>query len=357
MNQQIRFCSTADGVRLAYSTSGAGAPVVKAGNWLTNLEFDGESPVWRHWLKTLGDGFTLVRYDERGGGLSDRDVAEFSYDLWVDDLATVIDSAGVDRFAMVGISGGGALAIGYAVRHPERVAGLVLYGCYTRGRAGRGPRAREEEQALQALVRVGWGKDNPAFRRVFTNLLVPEATEEQMRWFEDLQRSSMSAENAIRVRAARDEVDVTELARRVEVPTLVLHAREDAMVPLDEGRTLAGLIPQARFVPLEGRNHILLESEPAWRDFVAEYRSFLEGVWPESAGTPPSDSARLAEITQRERDVLTFVAEGATNEDIAERLFLSERTVERHLSNIYAKLGVSGKAARAAAAAAFSRGS
>jgi pimeloyl-ACP methyl ester carboxylesterase/DNA-binding CsgD family transcriptional regulator len=353
VEQQIRFCTTPDGVRLAYTVNGGGPAVVKAGNWLTNLEFDWGSPVWRHWLEALADGYSLIRYDERGGGLSDRDVPGFGLDVWLDDLETVIEAAGLERFALVGISGGGTLAIAYAVRHPERVACLVLYGCYARGRTRRGPKAREEADALLSLIRVGWGEANPAFRRVFTSLFVPEATEQQMQWFDELQRASMSAENAVRVRMARGEIDVTELAPRVRVPTLVLHARDDAMVPFEEGRSLAGLIPGARFVPLVGRNHILLESEPAWREFVAEYRSFLRSSWGEPEGV---EAAALAKLSDRERDVLMLVAAGATNEEIAERLFLSVRTVERHLSNVYAKLGVSGKAARAAAAARFTRG-
>ncbi len=353
MEQQIRFCTTSDGVRLAFAIHGSGPPVVKAGNWLTNLEYDWQSPVWRHWLDALADGHTLIRYDERGGGLSDRDVTDLDLDRWVDDLGSVVDAAGADRFALVGISGGGPLAIAYATRHPERVARLVLYGTYARGRAHRGPESREEAETLVSLVRTGWGRANPAFRRLFTSLFIPDATEEQMRWFDELQRRSMSAETAARVRVARAEVDVTELAPRLAVPTLVLNAREDAMVPFEEGRALAAMIPGARFVPLEGRNHILLRDEPAWDAFVAEYRAFLAGGdW----GSAATGEGRLSDLTSREIDVLRLAAAGATNDEIAAQLFLSPRTIERHLSNVYAKLGLSGKAARAAAAARFTRG-
>lgn len=352
MDQRIRFCTTSDGVRLAYAVHGNGPPVVKAGNWLTNLEHDWQSPVWRHWLEALADGFTVLRYDERGGGLSDREVGDVSFDRWVDDLAAVVDAAGFERFALVGISGGGPLAVAYAAAQPDRVARLVLYGTYARGRGHRGPEAAEEAETLVALVRTGWGRSNPAFRRVFTNLFIPEASEEQMRWFDELQQRSMSSETAARVRLARAEVDVTDLAPMVRTPTLVMNARDDAMVPFEEGRSLAALIPEARFVPLEGRNHILLEAEPAWPRFVHEYRAFLgAGAW----GVPAPAGAAIDELSVREREILALVAQGASNDEIAARLFLSPRTVERHLSNVYAKLGVSGKAARAAAAARFSR--
>jgi DNA-binding CsgD family transcriptional regulator len=205
-----------------------------------------------------------------------------------------------------------------------------------------------------SLVRTGWGAANPAFRRLFTSLFIPDATEEQMRWFDELQRRSMSADTAARVRVARSEVDVTDLAPLVRAPTLVLNARQDAMVPFEEGRAVAAAIPGARFVPLEGRNHILLREEPAWSRFVEEIGAFLGGAdWGAAAG----GEGGLGELSAREREVLRSVAEGASNEEIAARLFVSVRTVERHLSNVYAKLGVSGKAARAAAAARFSRGS
>jgi pimeloyl-ACP methyl ester carboxylesterase/DNA-binding CsgD family transcriptional regulator len=348
MRQQIRFCTAADGVRIAFATHGKGPPIVRASTWLTHLEFDWQSPVWRHWLEGLGERHTVVRYDERGCGLSDWAVEGFSLQTWVADLEAVVDAAGLERFALLGISHSGPVVIAYAARHPERVSHLVLYGTYARGRSTRSAQAREEAELLVSLVRLGWGQANAAFRHAFTTLFMPGATPEQMDWFDELQRVSTSPETAARIRRTRGEVDVTALAGDVAVPALVLHARDDAVVPFEEGRLLATLLPDARFVPLVGANHILLADEPAWPMFLAEVHAFL--------GRPePSVARELPELSPRELEVLGLAAAGLDNEGIAARLYLSVRTVERHLSNIYAKLGVSGKAARAAAAVRFSR--
>jgi pimeloyl-ACP methyl ester carboxylesterase len=264
LKQKIRFCESADGVRLAYAVHGSGPPVVRAATWLTHLEFDWESPLWRHWLEDLAEGHSVIRYDERGCGLSDRDVGEVSLEASLGDLEAVMDAAGVERAPLLGISQGGPIAIAYAARQPGRVSHLVLYGTYARGRLRRdpSPRAREEAETLVSLMRVGWGQANPAFRRAFTTLFVPDATLEQMAWFDEIQRKSTSPENAVRIRQARNEYDVTALAAQVTSPTLIMHARDDAVVPFAEGRLLATLIPTASFVPLEGRNHILLGANP-----------------------------------------------------------------------------------------------
>lgn len=276
--QQIRFCRADDGVRIAYATSGTpGAPpLVKPANWLTHLEFDWNSPVWRHWLTELGRDHTLIRYDERGCGLSDHDTTDISFEAWVRDLEAVVDAEGLERFSILGISQGCAVAIAYAVRHPERVEKLVLYGGYAIGRRLRdtSEQGELERTVLLNLVRVGWGRDNPAFTRVFGMLFVPEGTPEQHQWFSDL-ANTMPMENALRVRQVTDVIDVRTEAAQVRTPTLVLHARGDGMVPFEIGRQLAAHIPGARFVPLESRNHVLLESEPAWAHFVDEVRAFL----------------------------------------------------------------------------------
>lgn len=274
--QEIRICRAPDGVRIAYAKSGAGPPLVKTANWLTQLECDWNSPVWRHWLRELGQTHTLIRYDERGCGLSDHAVADFSFDAWVRDLEAVVDAERLERFPLLGISQGCAVAIDYAVRHPERVTKLVLYGGFAVGRNYRSITPQQELEAalLRDIIRVGWGRDNAAFRQVFGQLFLPEGTPEQHKWFDDLSRT-LPMDNALRIVALTHSIDVRELATMLNVPALVLHARGDASVPFECGRQMAALIPGARLVSLDGRNHVLLEHEPAWTRFVEEVRAFL----------------------------------------------------------------------------------
>jgi pimeloyl-ACP methyl ester carboxylesterase/DNA-binding CsgD family transcriptional regulator len=342
---EIRFCTAPDGSRLAFAVHGRGPPLVRVATWLTHLELDWQSPVWRHWLERLGERHTVLRYDERGCGLSDQEVGEVSFETWVGDLETVVDAAGLDRVALLGVSQGAAVAVAYAARHPERITDLVLYGGYARGRTLRG--RQDQEEALVASIRAGWDTAEPTFRRVFSMLFLPRGTPAQMAWFEDLLRTTASPDAAIRVLRARGAVDVLATLPDVRARTLVLHARGDRVVPVEEGRLLARLIPDARLVVLDSVNHILLADEPAWERFVFAVQEFL--------GTPgpPPPSGTLDQLSARELEVLELVAAGLTNEAIAGRLFLSVRTVERHLSNVYAKLLLSGKAARAAAAASF----
>lgn len=277
VEQQIRFCRGHDGARIAYAASGRGPVLLKPANWLTHLEFDWDSPVWRHWLTEFSRDHTLVRYDERGSGLSDRDVKDVSFDAWVRDLEAVMDELRLDRVPLLAISQGCALAVAYAVLHPDRVSRLVLYGGYALGRMRRARNALELQQAemLMRVLPLGWGQDNPAFRQFFATMFLPEGTPEQMAWFSELQRVTTSPETAVRLISTSGEIDVRSLAPRVRTPTLVLHATGDAVVPFEQGRMLASLIPGARFVPLEGRNHVLLESEPAWPRFLEEVRGFL----------------------------------------------------------------------------------
>ena len=277
LEQQIRFCTSGDDVRIAYATVGSGPPLVKVANWLSHLEFDSHSPVWRHWIRELSRNHMLVRYDERGCGLSDWAIEEFSLDAWVRDLETVVDALSLERFPLLGISQGGPIAIAYTARHPERVSRLILYGSYARGRLQRklSDREREEAELLLRMITVGWGTDHTAFRQVFTSLFIPDGTPEQAQWFNELQRVSTTPENAARMVATFYSLDVRALAPRLDTPTLVLHAADDMRVSFEEGRLLASLIPGARFVPLDGRNHILLESEPAWPRFLHEVRKFL----------------------------------------------------------------------------------
>ena len=275
--QEIQFCSTGDGVQLAYSRVGSGPPLVKTGNWMTHLEFDFESPIWRHLYHALSRDHTLIRYDARGNGLSDRDVENVSFETFVSDLETVVDAADLERFALFGISQGCAVSVAYAVRHPERVTRLILLGGFVLGRAKRTrPDAeKEQEAAMLTLMRLGWGQETPAFRQIFTSRFIPGATKEQADWFNELEQISTSPEDAVRNYVATGNFDVSTLLAQVSVPTLVMHARDDAQVPFDQGRRLAAGIPGARFVPLASRNHLILENEPAFPRFLEEMRGFL----------------------------------------------------------------------------------
>jgi pimeloyl-ACP methyl ester carboxylesterase len=250
---------------------------VKVANWLSHLEFDWESPVWRHWMRELSRDNTLIRYDERGCGLSDWNATEFSVDVWVRDLEAVVDALELETFPLLGISQGGPVALTYASRHPERVTRLVLYGTYAQGRRVRATSQDEidEHEALITLSRLCWGRDDPSFRQLFVTKFIPGASAEQQRWFNDLCRVSTSPENSAHFRHAFGNIDVSELLAEVSVPTLVLHALSDQGVPAAEGQSLAASIPGARFVPLLGNNHILLEDEPAWPRFLSEVRGFL----------------------------------------------------------------------------------
>jgi pimeloyl-ACP methyl ester carboxylesterase/DNA-binding CsgD family transcriptional regulator len=336
--QQIRFCHGHDGVRLAYATAGRGTPIVKAANWLNHLEFDWDSPVWRHVLAELTRDHLLIRYDERGCGLSDWNVPEFSFDAWLRDLETVVDNAGVERFALLGISQGAPIAIAYAVRHPERVTHLVLHGGYARGRyhRGGGDRAIEEAELTIRLAEIGWGQENAAFRQFFATELLPEGTAEQHRWLNDLARITTSPANAAQFLRVFYDIDVTALLPRVACPTMVLHPSRERCVPFDEGRLLASGIAGARFVPLETNNHLLLESEPAWQRWCAELRAFLPG------GTPMDPA--FATLTARERELIELIARGRDNLQIAAHLGLSEKTVRNHITSIFAKLEVENRA-------------
>ena len=274
--QEIRYCTTSDGVRLAYATAGSGPPLVKASNWLTHLDFEWGSPIWRHWYGALSRHHQLVRYDERGNGMSQRDVSDVSFDTWVRDLETVVDAAGLDRFPLLGISRGGPIAIAYAVKHPERVTQLVLYGAFAAGLNHVGtPKELEARRALASLLRLGWGLNNPAFCRTFTCRFIPDATPVHEQWFDELQRVSTSPENAARLMERDDAIDTRSLLSQVKVPTLVIHCDRDNAVPPEKGRLLAAGIPGARYVSLPSANHLMLEEEPAWPLFLEELGLFL----------------------------------------------------------------------------------
>lgn len=332
--QTIRYVRASDGVKLAWAEVGRGVPLVKAATWLTHLEYDLESPVWQHWTRFLADHFRYIRYDERGCGMSDWDVRDLSLDRRVADLETIVDAAGIDEpFALLGMSQGGSVCIGYAVRHPERVSRMILCGGYARGALRR---SNEETERLYAAVMdlaKLWGSDNSAFRQIFTSRFIPEGTNEQLRWFNDLCRKTVSPDMAPTLLRARAETDVTPLLPQVKTPTLVLHGRQDEVVPLSEGRLLATEIPGAQFVELESRNHVLLEHEPAWARFQEAVLAFTG----QSSAAP---DAAFSDLSKRERETLSLLAEGLSNSEIAERLGISEKTVRNHLSHLFDKLGV-----------------
>jgi pimeloyl-ACP methyl ester carboxylesterase/DNA-binding CsgD family transcriptional regulator len=335
IRQHVRYVTATDGTRLAWAESGEGPPIVKAANWLTHLEYEWESPVWKHWLQFFSSHSRFVRYDERGCGMTEWVGGGLTVDQWVADLESVIDAAGpAEPVTLLGISQGAAACIGYAIEHPERVARMILYGGYARGGLRRdSPDAALTYRAMIDLARVAWGKDNPTFRQVFTSRFIPGGTREQLQWFNDLCLKTTSAGVVAQLLEARAVVDITASLGEVRTPTLVLHARDDEVVPIAEGRLLASAIPGAEYVELDSRNHVLLEHEPAWERFGEAVLAFMRPDG--NAG----DSA-FGALSARERQVLALMTDGLSNTDIADRLSISEKTVRNHASNVFDKLGV-----------------
>jgi pimeloyl-ACP methyl ester carboxylesterase/DNA-binding CsgD family transcriptional regulator len=343
VRQRVGYVRGDDGVQLAWSEIGRGKPLVRAATWMTHLQYDLESPVWAHWLRFLGGHFRAVRYDERGCGMSDWNTGDLDASHWLGDLEQVVDAAHVDEpMVLLGISQGASTAIRYAVRHPERVSHLVLYGGYAvGGNRSEDPRRRELYKAVMHVVGLGWGVDNPSFRQLFTTRFVPNGTPEQLAWFNELCRRTTSQANAIQLLRARGEIDVREELAKVRVPTLVLHSDRDQVAPLAQGRALASGIPGASFVQLRSDNHVLLEDEPAWREFQAAVLEFT-GVAPKAAR--PQADISAAQLTGRERAALRLLCEGRSNAQIAYELGVAEKTVRNHVSNLYRKLGVRSRA-------------
>jgi pimeloyl-ACP methyl ester carboxylesterase/DNA-binding CsgD family transcriptional regulator len=340
MEQDIRFCTTSDGVRLAYAVSGEGPPLVMSATWLTHLEHQWRSLAWRPWLDAFTREYKVLRLDSRGCGLSDRDAPNLSFETWVRDLECVVDAAGFRRFAVVGTCWGGPVAVEYAARHPERVSHLILYGTYARGRLRRGTPADEMEKArvLLDLTGLGWGKENHAFLQVWASRFQPGGTLDHLRSWCDQQRAATSAETAVRLLRIGWNVDVTESARKVKCPALVVHPDRDVVVPIEEGRSLASLIPGSRFVQLEGENHMPLADEPAWEQLVARVRRFL--AEPDDGPAIERNLLPLHDLTPRERAVLEGIAAGLDNAEIAASLGLSEKTVRNHITRVFDKIAV-----------------
>jgi pimeloyl-ACP methyl ester carboxylesterase/DNA-binding CsgD family transcriptional regulator len=339
LRQRVRYVTASDGTRLAWADAGAGLPLVKAANWLTHLEYEWEGPVWRHWIRFFSSHFRFIRYDERGCGMSDWRGGPLSLAQWTADLELVIEAARPQGpVTLLGISQGAAACIQYAIRYPERVSRMILYGGYAHGAFKRGTQPGEHAyRAMVELARVAWSASNPTFRQVFTSRFIPGGTPEQLQWFNDLCVKSTVGEIAAALFEARGVLDIEDLLPRVRTPTLVLHARNDEVVPISEGRLLASSIAGAEFVELDSRNHVLLEHEPAWGRFCEAVLSYLK---------PPgcSESNVFRALSARERQVLTLMAEGLSNARIAEHLQIEEKTVRNHASNLFDKLGVRSRA-------------
>ena len=340
MNQSIRLCAARDGVKLAYAVSGEGPPLVMSATWLTQLEHQWRSLAWRPWLDALSRDHTLLRYDSRGCGLSDRNAADLSFESWVRDFECVVEAASFRRFSVLATCQGGPIAIEYAARHPERVSRLILYGTYALGRLRWHDRPKEIEKArvLLDLTSLGWGQENHAFLQVWAAHFQPGGTLEHLRSWSEQQRAATSAETAVRLLQIGWNADVRHAARKIKCPVLIVHPERDAVVPIDEGRRIASLVPDCRFVALDSENHMPLADEPAWGRLLDEMRKFL------AEPVPPSPAAGhklpLADLTPRERAVLEGIARGMDNAEIAASLGLSEKTVRNHITRVFDKIGV-----------------
>jgi pimeloyl-ACP methyl ester carboxylesterase/DNA-binding CsgD family transcriptional regulator len=340
MNQTIRFCTTPDGVRLAYAVSGEGPSLVMSATWLTHLEHQWRSLAWRPWLDAFTREHKVLRHDSRGCGLSDRDAGNLSFETWVRDLECVVEAAGFRRFALIGTCWGGPIAIEYASRHPERVSHLVLYGSYAQGRLRRPDAAKEaaKSRLLTDVTRLGWGQDDHDFVQVWASRFQPGGTREHLCSWSEQMRAATSPDTAIRLLQIAWNTDVRDAARKIKCPALIVHPERDVVSPIEQGRLLASLIPHSRFVQLDTENHMPLADEPAWSQLVAEVRSFL--AEPERTGAVPRNALPLDELTPRERAVLEGIAEGLDNSELAASLRLSEKTVRNHITRVLDKICV-----------------
>ncbi len=345
MDNGINFCSSRDGTRIAWIREGQGPPLMRIPTWPMHLEFDRSNPVSAPWNEALARRYTVIRFDMRGTGLSDREVANVDFESWVEDLAAVADAAGLDRFALIGHSQGAAMGAAYAASHPQRISRLILCGAYARGRVlrARSQADRERITAFIQLIRVGWNSPEPVFRHVFSSLFLPDATPAHLDAWDRLQAVSTSTEMAVRIVGVVDRMDLRGPAQHVRVPTLVFHAAEDARVPLEEGRLLAGLVPAAQFVILPSRNHIWLPHEACWNAFLERVDEFLARPAAQPAGPVPA-SPLGDELTPREREVLELIARGQSNGEISSELGISPHTLRNHVARIFAKLRVPNRA-------------
>ena len=340
MRQHIQFCTSADGTRIAYATMGSGPPLVRAASWMTHLEHDAINPITVPYWEEFSRDHTFIRYDLRGHGLSERNVEDMSFAAWVKDLEAVIDAAGLDRFSLIGMSAGGPLAIAYAAHHPEQVQKMMLHGAFVRGIRVHDLRPEQIEQidALNHMVEVGWGTKHAAFRQIFSALLIPSGNVDQWQWWNELQRQSSSGRVAALALQTMQGIDVRSLTSSVACPTLVTHYTDDTSVPFAEGRLTASLIPRARLVAFNDRNHILIKGDPAWEEFVEEFRKFFGTDTPSRPLSASQPS--FPQLSARETEVLDLIARGMDNDQIAARLELSPKTVRNHITSIFSKLEI-----------------
>ena len=337
--QTIRYLTTHDNVRLAWARSGEGPTLVRGAHWITHLEYDWESPVWSHWMRFLSSHYSMIRYDERGNGLSQRDPEDVSEPNWLPDLEQVIEAARpTEKMILLGVSQGSVGCIKYAAKYPERVSYLVIYGGYARGYGKRASaEALREFQAIIELTELGWGRSDPLYRRLFTQRFLPEGTEEQLDWFNQHCSKTTNAAMAAKLLRSRLHIDVSDLLPKITVPTLVIHATGDKVAPFECGQEIAAGIPGAEFVQLDSKNHILREDEPAWERFKEVVLEF-------TGGTTDTGPQMFADLSERESEILAQIVAGKTNQEIGDALFISEKTVRNHITSIYEKLGVKTRA-------------
>ncbi len=343
MDQRIAFVRSRDHTNIAYALSGEGSPLVKAGTWMTHLQHDWNSPVWSHWLRFLSSGHTLVRYDPRGCGLSQTEVDTISLHDWVDDLEAVVDKLALERFPLFGMSQGAAVAVEFAARHPERVSQLILYAPLVTGWGTSKHPIAQRWRAMEQLVHVGWGEENLAFPTMFAHLFIPGGSPEHIRWYAELQRNSASKEVAARMMKALAAVRQFHRLQDVHTPTLVLQVAGDQAVPPEATPGIAAAIDNAQFASINSCNHILLETEPGWQEFCQHFNRFLPGEKASLADTH-AQQQRLQELSQREYQILALIARGNTNQQIADALYISEKTVRNHVTRIFEKLEVNSRA-------------
>jgi pimeloyl-ACP methyl ester carboxylesterase/DNA-binding CsgD family transcriptional regulator len=343
MDQRIAFARSKDKTTIAYALSGEGPPLVRAGTWLTHVHHDWESPIWAHWLRFMSERHTLVRYDPRGCGLSQTDVDTITFDDWVADLEAVVDRLELESFPLFGMSQGGAVAAEYAIRHPERVTHLTLYAPLMTGWHGHSNAFAQQWQLMEQLVLAGWGESNMAFPSMFANLFLPSSPPETRQWYAELQRKSASKQVAGRFMHLLGGLSMFSRLKEIRAPTLVIQIAREQVIDPRTVTGIAGEIPGSQFVSIDSSNHILLEDEPGWQEFKKVFAHHVPGA---AAAPHRSTDARerIAQLSNREQKILGEIAKGLNNREIAEGLFISEKTVRNHITSVFDKLGVSSRA-------------